>query len=134
MATPSPAPLVVLDHRCPGQPMATLPVKLPAAALAQLQAAADRLGYNRGALARTFFAQGLARLEAGAELVVLDHRCPGQAMAALPIKVPAPVAAQLQAQADRLGCSRTALARTLLLQGLAQLAASTTRAVMGGFA
>ena len=75
MATPSPAPLLVLDHRCPGQPMATLPVKLPAAALAQLQA-----------------------------------------------------------QADRLGCSRTALARTLLLQGLAQLAASTTRAVMGGFA
>ena len=106
--------------------MATLPVKLPAAALAQLQAAADRLGYNRGALARTFFAQGLARLEAGAELVVLDHRCPGQAMAALPIKVPAAVAAQLQAQADRLGCSRTALARTLLLQGLAQLQAGTT--------
>jgi hypothetical protein len=42
-------------------------------------------------------------------------------MAALPIKVPAAVAAQLQAQADRLGRSRIALARTLLLQGLAQL-------------
>ena len=102
MATPSPAPLLVLDHRCPGQPMATLPVKLPAAARAQLQAAADRLGCNRGALARTFFVQGLARLDAGAELVVLDHLCQGQAMAALPIKVPAAVVAQLQAQADRL--------------------------------
>lgn len=94
----------------------------PAEALAQLQAAADRLGCNRGALARTFFVQGLAQLEAGAALVVLDHRCPGQAMAALPIKVPAAVAAQLQAQVDRLVRSRTALARTLLLQGLAQLA------------
>jgi hypothetical protein len=126
MATLAPAPLVVLDHRCPGQPMATLPVKIPAAALAQLQATADRLGCNRGALARTFLVQGLEQLEAGAPLVVLDHRCPGQAMAPLPIKVPAAVAAQLQAQAARLGCCRTALARTLLLQGLAQLKAATT--------
>jgi len=126
MAPPAATPFVVPDHRCPGQPMATLPVKLPAAALAQLQAAADRLGCNRGALARTFLVQGLAQLKAGGALVVLDHRCPGQAMAALPIKVPAAVAAQLQAKADRLGCSRTALARTLLLQGLAQLEAVTT--------
>jgi hypothetical protein len=126
MATLAPAPFAVPDHRCPGQPMITLPVKIPATALAQLQAAADRLGCNRGALARTFLVQGLEQLEAGGPLVVLDHRCPGQAMAALPIKVPAAVAAQLQAQADRLGCCRTALARTLLLQGLAQLEAVTT--------
>jgi hypothetical protein len=47
-------------------------------------------------------------------------------MATLPVKVPAAVVAQLQAQADRLGCNRTALARTLLLQGLAQLQAGAT--------
>ena len=65
MATPSPAPLVVLDHRCPGQPMATMPLKLPPAALAQLQAQADRLGYSRTALGRALLLQGLAQLEAG---------------------------------------------------------------------
>ena len=66
MGTPSPAPLVVLDHRCPGQPMATLPVKVPAAVVAQLQAQSDRLGCNRTALARTLLLQGLERLQAGA--------------------------------------------------------------------
>jgi hypothetical protein len=128
MATLAPAPFAVPDHRCPGQPMAALPVKLPAAARVQLQAAADRLGCSPGALARTFLVQGLEQLEAGAPLVVLDHRCPGQPMAPLSVKVPAAVAAQLQAQADRLGCCRTALGRTLLMQGLAQLEAATTRA------
>jgi hypothetical protein len=44
---------------------------------------------------------------------------------ALPLRLPADAAADLQAQADRLGCNRTALARTLLLQGLAQLEAGT---------
>jgi len=128
MATPAAAPFVVPDLRCPGQPMAPLPGRLPATALAQLQAAADRLGCNRGALARTFLVQGLEQLQAGAPLVVLDLRCPGQPMAPLPVKLPAAIAAQLQAQADRLGCCRTALARTLLMQGLAQLEAATTRA------
>jgi len=52
--------------------------------------------------------------------VVLDHRCPPQPMTALPGRLPAAALPRLQAQADRLGCSRTALARTLLLQGLAQ--------------
>jgi hypothetical protein len=47
-------------------------------------------------------------------------------MGTMPLKLPPAALAQLQAQADRLGCSRTALARTLLLQGLAQLAAGTT--------
>lgn len=105
--------------------MSPLPGRLPAAALPRLQAMADRLGYSRAALARAFLVQGLAQLEAGAAFVVLDHRCQGQPMAPLPVKVPAAVAAQLQAQADRLGCNRTALARTLLLQGLAQLEAVT---------
>jgi hypothetical protein len=47
-------------------------------------------------------------------------------MTTLPVKVPSMALEQLQAQAERLGCSRTALARTLLLQGLAQLEAGIT--------
>ena len=65
MATPAPAPFVVPDHRRPGQPMGTMPLKLPPAALAQLQAQADRLGCSRTALARTLLLQRLAELEAG---------------------------------------------------------------------
>ncbi len=65
MAPPSPVPFVVPDLRCPGQPMVPLPVKLPAAIAAQLQAQADRLGCCRTALARTLLLQGLAQLEAG---------------------------------------------------------------------
>ena len=63
MATPT--PFVVPDCRRPGQPMATLPVKVPPVALEQLQAMADRLGCNRTALARTLLLQGLAQLQAG---------------------------------------------------------------------
>ena len=126
MATPAAAPFVVLDHHCPSQPMSPLPGRLPAAALPRLQAMADRLGYSRGALARAFLVQGLAQLEAGAAFVVLDHRCPDQPMAPFSVKVPAAVPAQLQAQAARLGCCRTALGRALQLQGLAQLEAVTT--------
>ena len=65
---------------------------------------------------------------APAAFVVPDCRRPGQAMAAVPLKLPPKAAAQLQAAADRLGTSRTALGRALLLQGLAQLEAGTTRA------
>jgi hypothetical protein len=43
--------------------MASLPLKLPADALAQLQAQSDRLRCNRGALARTLIVRGLAQLE-----------------------------------------------------------------------
>lgn len=55
---------------------------------------------------------------------VPDLRRPGQAMAPLPIKLPADAMAGLQAQADRLGCSRSALARALLVRGLAELEAA----------
>lgn len=65
---------------------------------------------------------------APAPFVVPDYRRPGQAMAPLPLKVPAEVLARLQAQADRLGTSRTALGRTLLLQRLAEVEADTNRA------
>jgi hypothetical protein len=43
--------------------MASLPLKLPADALAQLQAQSDRLCCNRGALARTMIVRGLEQLE-----------------------------------------------------------------------
>jgi hypothetical protein len=43
--------------------MASLPLKLPAASLAQLQAQANRLGCNRGALARTLIVRGLEQLQ-----------------------------------------------------------------------
>lgn len=39
--------------------MTAVPLKLPADALAQLQAQADRLQCNRGALARALLLQGL---------------------------------------------------------------------------
>jgi hypothetical protein len=42
-------------------------------------------------------------------------------MASLPLKIPADALAQLQAQSDRLRCNRGALARTLIVRGLAQL-------------
>lgn len=45
-------PLVIADHRTPGEPMASLPVKIPAEALERLQAHAARLRCNRTALAR----------------------------------------------------------------------------------
>jgi hypothetical protein len=43
--------------------MASLPLKLPADALTQLQAQADRLRCNRGALARTLIVRGLEQLQ-----------------------------------------------------------------------
>ena len=55
--------------------------------------------------------------------LIPDCRRPGEPMAALPLKLPQAAAAQLQITAERLGCSRTALGRALLLQGLALLQA-----------
>jgi predicted transcriptional regulator len=42
-------------------------------------------------------------------------------MESLPVKVPADLMTQLQHRADRLGCSRAALARDLVAQGLERL-------------
>lgn len=58
---------------------------------------------------------------ASARPFIADHRRPGEPMAPLPLKVPADALPRLQAQADRLGCGRAALVRSLLLQGLEQL-------------
>jgi len=49
-------------------------------------------------------------------------------MRALAVKLPLDVVEQLQAQADRLHCFPSSLARTLIAQGLDQLAAATTTA------
>lgn len=58
--------------------------------------------------------------------LIPDCRRPGAPMAALPLKLPQLQAAQLQAAAERLGCSRTALGRALLIAGLAQLQANAS--------
>lgn len=63
--------------------------------------------------------------------LIPDCRRPGEPMAALPLKLPQAAALQLQAAAEQLGCSRTALGRALLLQGLAQLPQATATAAQG---
>jgi hypothetical protein len=60
-------PLLIADHRRPGEPMATLPLKLPADAVPRLQAQADRLRWNRTALGRALLLQALGQLEATAK-------------------------------------------------------------------
>ena len=58
--------------------------------------------------------------------VVPDMRTPGEAMASLPLKLPPSAMADLQKQAERLCCSRSALGRALLVRGLQQLEQDTT--------
>jgi hypothetical protein len=58
--------------------------------------------------------------------VVPDLRTPGEAMASLPLKLPPSAMADLQKQAERLRCSRSALGRALLMRGLQQLEQATT--------
>lgn len=60
---PAAVPFVVADHRHPGQPMASFPIKLPAPALSRLQAQAERLHCSRGALGRALLLCGLDTLE-----------------------------------------------------------------------
>lgn len=62
---------LILDCRRPGQAMAPVPLKLPADAVAQLQAQADALGYSRSALSRHLLMEGLQRLEATPPAVVV---------------------------------------------------------------
>jgi predicted transcriptional regulator len=56
-----------------------------------------------------------------APLVVPDYRRPGQAMVSVPIKLPPDLLEALQHRAERLGCSRGALGRALIAQGLERL-------------
>lgn len=57
-------------------------------------------------------------------LLIRDWRRPGQSMEALPLKLPADLLKALQHRADRLGCSRAALARDLVARGLSDLEAA----------
>jgi len=61
-----------------------------------------------------------------APFLIADCRLPGQAMAPFLLKLPAEVVAELQAVADQMGTSRTALVRHFLLQGLEQLREART--------
>jgi|688.fasta_scaffold195466_3 hypothetical protein len=57
-------PFLIGDHRLPGKPMKSFPLKLPADALLRLQSQADRLKCNKTALGRTLLLKGLKELEA----------------------------------------------------------------------
>lgn len=59
-------PFIIRDHRTPGQPLQTLPLKIPGERLEALQAQAERIGCSRGALGRALLLGALANLEAGA--------------------------------------------------------------------
>lgn len=61
--TSNPTPFVVADHRRPGEPMAALHLKLPAAALDLLEQQAARLRCSRAGLARTLLLRGLEQLQ-----------------------------------------------------------------------
>ena len=56
-----------------------------------------------------------------ADFPLADLRRPGQPMVALPVKIPADLLQQLEHRADRLTCSRGALARALIVRGLSEL-------------
>ena len=56
-----------------------------------------------------------------ADFPLADLRRPGRPMEALPVKIPADLLQQLKQHADRLGCSRGALARALIVRGLGEL-------------
>jgi hypothetical protein len=63
-------------------------------------------------------------------IVIHDLRDPWLAMGTLSLKVPTAALDDLQALADHLRCSRSALARTLLMNGLEKLLpAPTTKEV-----
>ena len=54
-------------------------------------------------------------------LIVPDTRRPGALLPPLPLRLEPAVIVELDGQAARLGCSRVALIRALLAQGVAQL-------------
>lgn len=56
-------PFLIADHRLPGEPMKSFPLKLPADALLRLQSQADRLRCNKTALGRTLLLRELEALE-----------------------------------------------------------------------
>jgi hypothetical protein len=63
----------------------------------------------------------MAAIDAAPPLIVPDTRRPGASMQLLTMRLPPALVADLDELAARLGCSRVALIRTLLTQGVAQL-------------
>lgn len=61
-------------------------------------------------------------------LIVPDTRRPGALQAPWPVRLPPALVADLDGQAEALGCSRAALTRALLTQGVAQLREALTAA------
>jgi hypothetical protein len=55
-----------------------------------------------------------------------DLRRPGQPMTGIPVKIPSDYADTLQEHADRIGASRGALARHLVVSALQELEATAT--------
>jgi len=64
--TSQPTPPLIRDWRNPGQPMTSIPVKLPPDLVEGLMHRAQLLGCSRAALARDLIARGLADLETAA--------------------------------------------------------------------
>ncbi len=60
-------------------------------------------------------------MPAAPPLIVPDMNRPGALLPPLSMRLPADVVADLDGHAARLGCSRVALSRALLAQGVAQL-------------
>ncbi len=58
-----PQPLVIEDHRKPGEAMLQVQFRLPLEALQRLQRQADRLKCSRSGLTRALALRGLAELE-----------------------------------------------------------------------
>jgi len=54
-------------------------------------------------------------------LLLREQRIPGRPMVPCPMKLPADQLERLQAQAERLHCYPSALARALVLRGLTEL-------------
>lgn len=55
-----------------------------------------------------------------------DLRRPGQPMTPIPVRLPTDYADTLQGHADRIGASRGALARALVVRGLQELETTAT--------
>ena len=68
-------PFLIADHRLPGEPMKSFPLKVPADALLRLQSQADRLKCNKTALGRTLLLKGLKELEATSSESELSSPC-----------------------------------------------------------
>jgi hypothetical protein len=52
---------VVRDHRTPGEPLLTLPLKMPAEAMVDLELLAGQLRCSRGALGRALLVEALQK-------------------------------------------------------------------------